>query len=335
MTERRQRLDLAPESFHGAERNGSECAQPSELNQQLTRRGIGYGDPLEEQASGVPNAMLFCAGMRSLRTPSGAPALPPIQQNLQEISRPRPFVKWAGGKRQLLKELHRRVPSTFNTYHEPFVGGGALFFSLCPRAAVLGDANLRLMRTYRAIQQQVDEVISELSDMPAAREFFLAQRKRPIDDGSDAEVAAWFIYLNRTAYNGLYRVNKRGQFNVPFGRYENPTICDRNNLRACSAALSTVSLRPADDFASVLDRAEPGDFVYFDPPYIPVSANSSFTRYTPESNFDSLTTSDCGTQRWNSSIVESTCCFPTQQLPMLSRFTKGVLRSKCFVRQGP
>ena len=220
--------------------------------------------------------------MRPSQGPTAAPALPPVQPSLQGIVKPRPFVKWAGGKRQLLKELLKRVPGTFNTYHEPFVGGGALFFSLCPAAAILGDANLRLMRTYKAVQQQVDAVTAELRGMPASKEFFLAQRQRPIDEASDAEVAAWFIYLNRTAYNGLYRVNRRGHFNVPFGRYENPTICDEDNLRACAAVLSMASLCPAEDFESVLERAEAGDFVYFDPPYIPVSANSSFTRYTPE-----------------------------------------------------
>ncbi len=203
-----------------------------------------------------------------------------VQETLLGLTDARPFLKWVGGKRQLLKALLRRVPSSYGTYHEPFLGGGALFFALCPLAAVLSDTNSRLIRTFKGVQQNVDAVISRLTQMPALREFFNAQRRLRIDEASDADLAAWFIYLNRTGYNGLYRVNRRGEFNVPFGRYENPRICDSENLVACSKALSGASLVNSD-FEAVLDRAEPGDVVYLDPPYIPVSVHSSFTRYTP------------------------------------------------------
>lgn len=194
---------------------------------------------------------------------------------------PRPFLKWAGGKRQLVPELLRNAPARFNTYHEPFVGGGALFFALAPRRAVLYDNNLRLIRTWRAIRDDVEAVIARLRSYPHDKAFFLEMRERDIDREADAEVAAWLIYLNRTAYNGLYRVNRRNVFNVPFGRYSAPTICDAENLRACSRALQGVRLLHTD-FTSALELCERGDFVYFDPPYAPLSPTSSFTAYTAD-----------------------------------------------------
>jgi DNA adenine methylase len=191
----------------------------------------------------------------------------------------RPFIKWVGGKRQLLSSLEPRVPSRFNSYHEPFVGGGALFFHLLPENAVLSDTNERLVRTYRGIRDAVEDVVTLLSSYPHDRDFFLQMRTVDIDAKSDVEVAAWFIYLNRTGFNGLYRVNRNNVYNVPFGDYDNPTICDADNLRACARALKHADIRHAS-FESVLDRARPGDFVYFDPPYVPLSASSSFTAYT-------------------------------------------------------
>jgi DNA adenine methylase len=205
----------------------------------------------------------------------------PAQETFSGLAKVRPFLKWAGGKRQLLKALLPRIPRTYGKYHEPFVGGGALFFALQSREAILGDTNARLIRTFRGVQHRTEAVISRLSQMPVSREFFNAQRLSPIDQASDTDLAAWFIYLNRTGYNGLYRVNRRGEFNVPFGRYENPKICDPENLRACSKALAGTTL-VLGDFEGVLNHAEQGDLVYFDPPYIPVSINSSFTRYTAE-----------------------------------------------------
>lgn len=167
----------------------------------------------------------------------------------------------------------------FGTYHEPFVGGGALFFALRPRHAVLADNNRRLVQTYCAIRNQVEDVIRLLSGYPNEKSFFLRLRAMRVDLRSDAEVAAWFIYLNRTCFNGLYRVNRSNGFNVPFGSYPNPMICDSDNLKACSRALQDVAVGHAD-FDTVLDRAERGDFVYFDPPYLPISVTSSFTGYT-------------------------------------------------------
>jgi DNA adenine methylase len=192
---------------------------------------------------------------------------------------PRPFLKWAGGKRQLLVELRQHVPEKINTYHEPMVGGGALFFAIKPRKAVLSDSNERLVRTYRGVRDAVEDVIGLLSGYPHSKPFFLDLRAREIDSGTDAEVAAWMIYLNKTCFNGLYRVNSKDRFNVPFGHYKDPLICDAELLRACSTTLRSVKIEH-EDFKAVGSRARPGDFVYFDPPYVPVSTTASFTSYT-------------------------------------------------------
>lgn len=192
-----------------------------------------------------------------------------------------PYLKWAGRKRSMLRHLLRFVPSSYGTYHEPFVGGGALFFALQPEKAVLSDVNRRLVRSYAAVRDDVDAVVELLKTYPHDKQFFLKMRGVPIDDRSDVEVAAWLIYLNRSCFNGLYRVNRDNVFNVPFGRYANPTICDAANLRACSDALAGVSILH-EPFEAVLGRAAPGDFVYFVPPYLPISATSSFTGYSSD-----------------------------------------------------
>jgi len=187
-----------------------------------------------------------------------------------------------GGKRQILGELRREAPESFVRYHEPFLGGGALFFHLRPKHAFLTDSNERLIRTYRGVQEDVEEVIRLLKQhqLRHSRRYFLATRAwAEVDGGSDAEVGAWFIYLNRTGYNGLYRVNSRNVFNVPPGNYKKPRICDEDNLRACSRALRGVRLA-VSGFEQVVRRAKPGDFVYFDPPYVPLTRTSSFTDYT-------------------------------------------------------
>jgi DNA adenine methylase len=193
----------------------------------------------------------------------------------------RPFVKWAGGKRQLLPELLRYVPEDYGRYYEPFVGGGALFFELRPPVAVLTDVNARLIRTYRGVRDQVERVIALLGSYPYDEKFYYELRDADIDTQTDADVAAWFIYLNKVGFNGLYRVNRKNRFNVPFGRHKNPAICDDATLRACSAALGRASLEVAD-FETAAREAAPGDLVYFDPPYVPLSVTSSFTSYTSD-----------------------------------------------------
>lgn len=197
----------------------------------------------------------------------------------------RPFIKWAGGKRQLLDELLSRVPEDFNVYHEFFLGGGALFFELCNqgrmRKAVLSDLNPKLMNVYRVVKARPHELIEELTEEKYANDeksFYKIRSEEPADA---VERAARFIYLNKTAFNGLYRENLKGEFNVPFGRYKHPAILDSDGLLAASEALSCATLL-CGDFSKIADYAEAGDFAYFDPPYFPVSATANFTSYTAQ-----------------------------------------------------
>ena len=164
--------------------------------------------------------------------------------------KPKPFVKWVGGKRQLLKqfrELNLYPPECFNpesnTYFEPFVGGGAVFFDLLPKHAELSDTNKELVVAYNVIKDNVDGLIKSLKKHIYNKEYYLRVRAQDINELSDIEVASRFIFLNRTGFNGMYRVNKSGQFNVPFGRYKNPLICDENNLRKVSEALQGITDR--------------------------------------------------------------------------------------------
>jgi DNA adenine methylase len=203
----------------------------------------------------------------------------------------KPFIKWVGGKRQLIPELEKHLPSSFNRYHEPFVGGGALFWHLGNTGRLgkvpvfLSDSNERLVKTYIGIRDNVDWVVEalRLDERKHRRDpdkhFHEVRARRDVDRWDPPDVAAWFIYLNRTCYNGLYRVNGKGHFNAPLGDYDNPTICDEENLRACSSALQGVEIEVAD-FQDSIARARAGDLVYCDPPYVPLSATSSFTSYT-------------------------------------------------------
>lgn len=190
----------------------------------------------------------------------------------------RPFVKWVGGKRQLVDAIRAQMPAAFGRYFEPFVGGGALFFAVRPETASISDANERLVRTYRAVRDNVESVIGMLETYPYDLAFYESMRELDVDSRTDAEVAAWFVYVNRAGFNGLYRVNRAGKFNVAFGRYTNPTICDAENLRACSRVLQGVDVS-CYDFVDAVGPAKSGDFVYFDPPYVPLNATSSFTAY--------------------------------------------------------
>jgi DNA adenine methylase len=205
----------------------------------------------------------------------------------------KPFLKWAGGKQQLLAQFESLFPSAnsdraFGRYFEPFVGGGAVFFYLwsrnrLPRYVFLFDNNEELINTYLVIRENVEELVRLLATHQRrhSREYYYKIRKQDRQDValSDIERAARTIYLNRTCYNGLYRVNRKGQFNVPIGSYENPKVLYEETLRSASLALQSVSIA-ATDFETVLDYAQAGDFFYFDPPYDPVSKTASFTGYT-------------------------------------------------------
>lgn len=202
-----------------------------------------------------------------------------LQDEIWQGPKARPVIRWTGGKKQLLSELQKYV-LPFKRYYEPFVGGGALFFDTAPSLATLGDVNDRLIRTYTAIRDDVDKVIEEIKKHPRSPARYEQLRQcRDIDTRADHEVAAWFIYLNKNSFNGIYRVNRKGEYNVPYdATKKNPLICDEENLRACAGALKMVKL-VAGDFEEVVKEAERGDFVYFDPPYIPLTATSSFTAY--------------------------------------------------------
>jgi len=200
---------------------------------------------------------------------------------VRRASEAAPFVKWAGGKRALLPTLLPLVPASFGTYYEPFLGGGALFFALAGRRpwkrAVLGDVNEELIRTYEAVRDQPGRVIEALQALDPAREAFLQERSLDPSSLSDARRAARFIYLLRVGYNGLYRVNREGRFNVPWGGRRAAGVCDAPRLLIASQALQGVAL-VVGDFAVTLRGAGAGDVVYADPPYVRLR-RSSFVNY--------------------------------------------------------
>ena len=196
-----------------------------------------------------------------------------------------PIVKWVGGKRQLMFELLKNMPKSYNRYFEPFIGGGALFFELRPENAYISDMNEELINLYSVVRDNVYELISDLNKHEVSKEYFLDIRNIDRTDEyknlPDVQRASRFIYLNRTCFNGLYRVNSQGQFNVPFGDYKNPRIVDENNLLNCSELLKNTEIKCAD-FSEILTKVKKGDFVYFDPPYVPLNETSSFTSYTKD-----------------------------------------------------
>ena len=198
----------------------------------------------------------------------------------------KPILKWAGGKTQMLGDLLPKVPSSYGRYIEPFFGGGAMFFALQPEQAVIADSNPELINLYRQVANHVDDVICQLKKYENTQEMFYAVRGQDWTMLPEAEAAARTIFLNKTCFNGLYRVNKKGQFNVPFGKYKNPKICDVEGLKAASAALKKAEI-VCGDYLLVLEHyAQPGDFVFLDPPYLPISEYSDFKRYTKEQFYE-------------------------------------------------
>ena len=193
-----------------------------------------------------------------------------------------PFLKWAGGKSQLLPELRKRLPKSWNRYFEPFIGGGALFFDVQPEQANLSDVNEELINAYRVVQTDVERLIRELKKHEHSEAYYYelrdADRLKYYARWSPVRRASRLLYLNKTCFNGLYRVNSHGYFNVPFGQYKNPRVCDPEMLRACSRVLQNTTLS-VGSFEEVAFRAKAGDFVYFDPPYAPISKTSAFTAY--------------------------------------------------------
>lgn len=199
----------------------------------------------------------------------------------------KPFLKWAGGKRQLISQINPYIPNDFNTYYEPFVGAGAILFDLAPDKAIVNDKNEELVNVYREIKNNLEELIRNLEihlEKHSEEYYYEIRAKDRVESynlWTDSQKAARFIYLNRTCYNGLYRVNSKGYFNVPFGKYKNPKILDVELLSAVSQYLNKNHIFILNgDFENALTSAKANDFIYIDPPYDPVSNTAAFTSYS-------------------------------------------------------
>ncbi|MCW4012760.1 MAG: Dam family site-specific DNA-(adenine-N6)-methyltransferase, partial [Candidatus Bathyarchaeota archaeon] len=194
----------------------------------------------------------------------------------------RPVLKWVGGKRRLIEQIKGLFPEDYanRAYHEPFFGGGALFFHLEPSRGSINDVNTRLINFYRVLKEKPRELIEEASPYVYEKSEYYRLRTRFNEDQlSDVEDAAILLYLNKTGYNGLYRVNSKGKYNVPFGRYKDPRIVDEERIMEASRLLENINIS-SERFFSVEEYANEGDIVYFDPPYLPVSETSDFTAYS-------------------------------------------------------
>ena len=204
------------------------------------------------------------------------------------VSEPKPFVKWVGGKRQLMQDLENNFPKQFSTYHEPFLGGGAVMFNLLTKKPQLScnvsDFNSDLILAYVTIRDKLEKLIESLENHSKnyhknSTEYYYEVRKQ--EPKQQIEKVSRLLFLNKTCFNGLYRVNKKGQFNVPLGRYTNPNIVNKENLTTVSKILQSKKIKiSCRDFEAVLGDAKKGDLVYFDPPYHPVSSTANFTSYT-------------------------------------------------------
>lgn len=211
---------------------------------------------------------------------------------MTSISDVKPFLKWVGGKTQLLPEIELRLPKTFSTYYEPFVGGGAVYFNLAHRiqTAHLSDVNADLINVYSVVKESSKELLQELSHHKNTEEHFYnlrnADRQPEYVYWTPVQKAARFIFLNKTCFNGLYRVNSKGEFNTPFGKYSNPNLCDQLTIEACSSVLNqTNTTFGAHGYADIVNmvksKEDPSSiFVYFDPPYVPLTKTSNFVSYS-------------------------------------------------------
>ena len=220
------------------------------------------------------------------------------QQYNQILVKPKPFVKWAGGKRQLIPILNQNLPESFGTYYEPFLGGGALLFHILTdkndQKCSISDLNFDLVLAYTTIRDRSEALIASLKNHEKnykkdPQEYYYSIRES--SPRNEIEKTSRLIFLNRTCFNGLYRVNSKGKFNVPLGKYSNPNIVNEENISAVSSILqsSQISIK-CRDFETVLGDAKKGDLIYFDPPYQPISTTSNFTSYTKKDfTFDDLT----------------------------------------------
>ena len=198
-----------------------------------------------------------------------------------------PFLKWAGGKRQLIPVIKEFIPDKYSRYYEPFVGAGAILFWIQPKKATINDTNYELINCYRTIKENPDELLTLCQEHKAldSKEHYYKlraqDRSNDFKELSSVQRAARIIYLNKTCFNGLFRVNSSGQFNVPYGNYSNPCIADSSVIRAISQYLNKANVRIIEgDFERAVAKARKGAFIYFDPPYHPISETSSFTGYS-------------------------------------------------------
>jgi len=220
-----------------------------------------------------------------------------VKMNILTTNKHQPFIKWVGGKRGLLTQILDKFPTEFENYHEPFLGGGAVFFELYSQGLLkdkkvfLSDINSELINTYNVVKTNPIKLIEnlELYKKNHSKEFYYEtrelDRKDNFDNISDLEKATRFIYLNKTCFNGLYRVNKKGYFNTPMGSYKNPNIADKNTILSASEALQNATITNCS-FDKVIDNANKNDLVYFDPPYYPLTTTASFTAYDKDGFFD-------------------------------------------------
>jgi DNA adenine methylase len=198
----------------------------------------------------------------------------------------KPLLKWVGGKTQLLPEILPQMPEKYGRYIEPFFGGGALFFNIRPRGGIIADSNPELINLYQTVASEYEEVITRLGRYQNTEEAFYASRAKDWTKLAPAEAAARTIFLNRTCFNGLYRVNRQGKFNVPFGKYKNPKILDEDALYAASLLLRNTTIICGDYKKVLREYAQADDFIFLDPPYLPVSEYSDFKRYTKEQFYE-------------------------------------------------
>lgn len=205
---------------------------------------------------------------------------------LEKLTLARPLLKWAGGKTQLLREIIPKMPEKYGRFIEPFFGGGAVFFAVRPEGGIIADSNPELVNLYCSVATDVEGVMAQLRSYENTEEVFYAARALDVTKLSNVEAAARTIFLNRTCFNGLYRVNKSGQFNVPFGRYKNPKIIDEDALKAASALLGNTTIICGDYKTVLKESAQTGDFIFLDPPYLPVSEYADFKRYTKEQFYE-------------------------------------------------
>lgn len=198
----------------------------------------------------------------------------------------RPILKWAGGKTQLLSDIYPKIPKKYNQYIEPFFGGGALYFSLCPSNSIIADSNPELVNLYTVVAQNIEDLIEDLHKHINDKDYFYDIRSQNPDDLSTVEAASRTLYLNKTCFNGLYRVNKKGDFNTPFGNYKNPNIINESVLRNASESLKYAKILCGDYKKILQEEAKEGDFIFLDPPYLPISEYADFKRYTKEQFYE-------------------------------------------------